>query len=259
MPDRDPTGTTPSNALARRLAPARRERPGLPVRTVDDRLPAAGDLPLAANPLRDACWDALPPGVAERLEDLAGERIEWWAAMVAVGPADRRPRAAVVGTSGIVLAEPRVDADHRPVHELARYAVDPASVRATHVVSRPRLPRWGAGRPGTDLVRPDAVPPTPGVDEGARHILANLPPQARDLLVAPFGEADPVHRSAFHYEGTTAYLGMFALVLVGARHATVATGSRTIPARHTERTAHWALRVVRAGVVGPATQEWIGA
>jgi hypothetical protein len=224
-------------------------------RQVPDPLQSGGHLPLAAGrPLREACWDRLPPDVVTRMEATAGDPIEWWAsglsAHVPVNDVDghpERPRAALIGVNGACFAIPRIDSNHRPLYALTHYVLDPATHRRAEVIAQPG-PQEEPVVPGEGLV---AAPPAlvSGLTDAAEELLSNLPVRAQKMVLAPFGEQQPVRDCEWHYEGTGLRFSMFAVAVVGAKDLCLAHGSRVIPIDHTERTAHWSLVCRRAGVL----------
>jgi hypothetical protein len=220
-------------------------------RVQGEGLPAHGRLPLAPNPLRVACWAALPSSAKERMESLAGQQVEWWAGMTGTS---QRPAAVLIGRDGAVFADPRVDTAHQHIYVISCYVLAPASLVRADVVFRPARPAPARGtgeQPEPEIFRGGPGHPfaVPGVEPVDLAVIETLPPKAARLLTAPFTSAEPVLRAERHYEGTTERLDMFGIVLAGRRHITLTAGSRVVPHGHTERTAHWALTCVRADVV----------
>ena len=208
-------------------------------------LHAAGAMGLQSGLLlRDACWDRLSPAVRARLAERTGPVIEWWATSTGDEFDGGRPIAVVLGHHGLAIAEPRVGTDHRPVHSVATYVLDPASFRRQRIDHRPRP---GSG-PANHTAPPRAARPIAGLDDAATKILGNLPPETQTLLQSPFLDGSGVKRRDWHYEGTENHLRMFMIYLAGARAATAAMGTKTIPAGHTDATAHWSLTCLRATV-----------
>lgn len=258
-----PPGETP-----RGLAPVPVDRGGPPaipdhlpvpapprVRTPDQPVLAHEDLRFAPGPDRETCWRRLPPAVARRVQQLAGESLAWWAEEV---PAeDGRSRAHLLGTSGYAIAEPRIDTDHRRVYAISCFVLDPQSFRHVPLEHRPspgadpasRSRQWAASGPaGGD--RPP-LPEDERIDlpsSRALSVLGALPGRAQRLLLEPFLAGERVLRSDVHYEGHPERLNRFVLVLAGSRTLTAASGDRVIPAGHDERTAHWSLVCRRATV-----------
>ena len=64
----------------------------------------------------------------DRLAELAGDVIEWFARHNP-SAADTRPRAVVLGTQALCIAEPRIDTTGRPVYERLGFA----SVGSVHL------------------------------------------------------------------------------------------------------------------------------
>jgi hypothetical protein len=222
--------------------------------------PPTGDhLPVTTGlPLREECWDLLPPEVAHRMTELAGEQIEWWAHSPRARPRiipsgyDDRPSAVLIGTNGACFAEPRINSLHQPVYTISCHRLDPNSHRHAEVIYRPTKSE----------VRPEAAPdsgrstpalrdqPVPGLDPEASKLLSNLPGRAQKLVTAPFTADHPVRERQWHYEGRANRFDVFAVVLIGANHLTLAHGSRVIPVGHSEQASHWSLICRRAKVLG---------
>ncbi|GAA2590219.1 hypothetical protein SMC26_20250 [Actinomadura fulvescens] len=198
----------------------------------------------SGGPLRQDHWDTMGPAVRDRLLQRAGNVIEWWANEDDSDP-DQRPYAVVFGDRGLYIAEPRLNTEHRPVYALSSYELDPASFRRMTVDHRPPPPH-AAGPTAAN----DASPAGPdlGLSANARGVLGNLPPQAQELLQAPFLAGERVLRCDWYYEGHEHHLKMFMLYLAGPQSVTVANGTRIIPAGHTVATAHWNLECRRATV-----------
>jgi hypothetical protein len=213
-------------------------------------LPAATHLPLGDPGSRELCWARLPPKAAARLSESAGERIEWWARRSGSGhgwAANSSPRAMVFGRKALCFAEPRLDSDHRPVYALERYHFDPDSHRRVEVVFAP--PPGAAGPSAVQgLDGGVCSAPVPGLSSSARELIGNLPVQAQMLLTAPFTAQHPVRRCEWYYQGSAERFDVFAVVLVGSAQATLAHGTRVIPAGHDDRSSHWSLVCRRATV-----------
>jgi hypothetical protein len=222
-----------------------------------DPPPTGNHLPVTTGlPLRDECWDMLPPKIANRMTTLAGEQIEWWAhgprarpRMIPIGY-DDRPSAVLIGTTGACFAEPRINSQHQQVYTIDCHRLDPDSHRRTEVIFRPTEPdllqEAGSGSM-TPALRDQ---PVPGLDPEAGELLSNLPGRAQKLLTAPFTADHPVRARQWHYEGRANRFDVFAVVLIGANHLTLAHGSRVIPVGHSERASHWSLVCRRARVLG---------
>lgn len=207
----------------------------------------AGEMGLSSEEkLRQECWESIGGRTRERLMDLAGGVIEWFAHRDASDP-DGRPYAVVFGDRGLSVAEPRISTEHRPVYAVSAYLLDPGSLRHVPVEHRPP-PRAAAAPPGPTLAsagpRADGI----GISQANLGILGNLPPRVQELLQAPFSAAQPVRRCQWGYEGVEHRLDMFLFCLAGARDVTVATGTKVIPAGHTDATAHWSLTCYRGSV-----------
>jgi hypothetical protein len=225
-------------------------------------LPDAKHMPLGDPGSRELCWARLPPRAAARLSESAGERIEWWARRSGSGQgwaANPLPRAMVFGRKALCFAEPRVDSDHRPVYSLERYHFDPDSHRRAEVVFTPPLAAAEtSGVEGLDGAlaswETGAIATTvPSLSPSALELIGNLPVRAQKLLTAPFGPEHPVRRCEWYYEGSANRFDVFAVVLVGSVQATLAHGTRVIPAGHDDRSSHWSL-VCRRATVRPRAQ-----
>jgi len=220
--------------------------------------PPSGDhLPITTGlPMREECWDRLPPTVADRMVDLAGEQIEWWARGPSTRPprglvrsVDDRPSAVLIGSTGACFAEPRINSRHQQVYTIDGYVLDPHSHRRTEVIYRPTETKVAPVQTGVQ-VPTLRERPVPGLDPAAMELLSNLPVRAQKLLTTPFSVEHPVQHRQWHYEGAANRFDVFAVVLIGAEHLTLAHGSRVVPVGHTEQASHWSLVCRRAKVVG---------
>jgi hypothetical protein len=237
-----------------------RPRGSLSRRSLQAEPPPSGNhLPVTTGlPLREECWNRLPPTVAARLVELAGEQIEWWARAQRSRPArgwqhnvDDRPSAVLIGATGAVFAEPRINSQHQPVYTIDGHVLDPGSHRRTEVIYRPTQATVDEdSRPTGIRVPVLREEPVPGLDPEALELLSNLPVRAQRLLTAPFDAQHPVRSRQWHYEGSANQFDVFAVVLIGADHLTLAHGSRVTPVGHTEQTSHWSLVCRRAKVLG---------
>jgi hypothetical protein len=196
--------------------------------------------------LRQECWDSIGGRTRERLMDLAGGVIEWFAHRDSSDP-DGRPYAVVFGDRGLGIAEPRISSEHRPVYAISAYLLEPGSLRHMTVEHRPP-PRAAKAPSGPATVSDGPHADALGISREDRGILGNLPPRAQELLQAPFSAAQPVRRCHWGYEGFEHRLDMFMLCLAGSRDVTVASGTKVIPAGHDDATAHWSLTCYRASV-----------
>lgn len=186
--------------------------------------------------------------IRERLAELAGDVLEWFAEHDPSSSEDR-PRAVVLGTRALCIAEPRIDSTGRPVYVLNRYEFAPGSHKKVPVGYRP-------GR--DDAPAPPVVPqagaflPQPaselGLSRSEAGQLGNLPPAAQELLQAPFSSKDPVRRCEYWYRGTPHRLDIYLLVLAGRRFVTAAIGTQQVPVGHTAANAHWNLTCHRMAV-----------
>jgi len=200
---------------------------------------------LEPHKLRGECWELMGQRIKDRLSHEAGTLIEWYAAMES-SPQGERPMAVVFGDQGLCIAEPRLSTDHRPVHTLSCYKLDPGSLRSSPVDHRPppaaRSTRQSAGPL-------DPQPWRTGLTEAQRGVLGNLPPEAQRLLQAPFLRGQEILRCGWYYQGHEHHLEYFIFYLAGPSDVTAACGTKTVPAGHSDETAHWLLRVYRASVV----------
>jgi len=184
--------------------------------------------------------------IRERLAELAGDVLEWFAEHDPSSSEDR-PRAVVLGTRALCIAEPRIDSTGRPVYVLNRYEFAPGSHKKIPVEYRP-------GRDDTPPVVPQAGAflPQPaselGLSRSEAGQLGNLPPAAQELLQAPFSSKDPVRRCEYWYQGTPHRLDIYILVLAGRRFVTAAIGTQQVPVGHTATNAHWNLTCHRMAV-----------
>ncbi|WP_395959156.1 hypothetical protein [Actinomadura sp. 6N118] len=195
------------------------------------------------RPLRQDHWNTMGPAIRDRLLKRAGNIIEWWAFEDSSDP-DHRPYAVVFGDRGLLVAEPRLNSEHRQVYALSSYELDPASFRRMTVDHRPSATTPPVPPP------PATGPASPDLDlsPAARGLLGNLPPTAQELLQAPFLAGERVLRCDWYYEGHEHHLKMFMVYLACPQSVTVANGTKIIPAGHTDATAHWNLECRRATV-----------
>jgi hypothetical protein len=234
-----PTPRTPSGGslrTSRRGAsrPSTYQGSGLPL---DDRYPS-----------RDDSWAALSAKIRERLAELAGDVIEWFASYDPYS-SENRPRAVILGSRALCIAEPRIDASGRAVYELNRYEFVPGSHKTLSVEHRPGpgggvAPR-AARQPRANLPRPESEL---GLSSRETGQLGNLPLTAQELLQAPFGSKDPVRRCEYWYSGRANRLDMYMFVLAGRHFVTAAVGTQEVPVGHSAANAHWNLTCHRMAV-----------
>jgi hypothetical protein len=94
-------------------------------------------LPLGGgSATRERNWEAMSAKIRERLAELAGDVLEWFAEHDPSSSEDR-PRAVVLGTRALCIAEPRIDSTGRPVYVLNRYEFAPGSHKKIPVEYRP--------------------------------------------------------------------------------------------------------------------------
>ncbi|WUI02160.1 hypothetical protein OHR68_10235 [Spirillospora sp. NBC_00431] len=210
------------------------------------QLHQAGAMPFGGKQ-REELWESIGPKSRNRLHELAGNAIEWYAMTDASSP-EGRPYAVVVGDAGLAVAEPRISTDHRPVYAISAFLFAPGSLRHVEIDHRPprRVPTSATAAPaapgnaaaGVDL----------GLSEAAKGVIGNLPPRAQELLQAPFtGQRRPM-RIDWWYQGFEHRLNAFVFYLAGARDVTFATGTKDVPAGHDAASAHWSLTCYRASV-----------
>jgi hypothetical protein len=233
---------TPRAASGEALRASRRDRPrpatfqgsGLPL---DDRYPT-----------REESWAALSVKLRDRLAELAGDVIEWFASSDPYSR-EKRPRAVVLGTQAFCVAEPRIDINGRAVYELNRYEFVPGSHKTIPIEHRPGTRSAAAARvaseTGPSLLQPKSQLGLSSQDLGQ---LGNLPPKAQELLQAPFSSTDPVRRCEYWYSGRAHHLDIYLFVLAGRHFVTAAVGTQQVPIGHTVANAHWNLTCHRLAV-----------
>jgi len=234
-----PTPRTPSGEprrTSRRGAsrPSTYQGSGLPL---DDRYPT-----------RDDSWAAMSEKIRGRLAEQAGDVIEWFAWQDPYS-SEKRPRAVVLGTRALCIAEPRSDVTGRGVYELNRYEFVPGSHKTVPVEHRPGR---GGGVATKVAPQPRAPLPKPKSDLGLSSQetgqLGNLPPTAQELLQAPFSSKDRVRRCEYWYSGHANRLDVYIFVLAGRHFVTAAVGTQQVPVGHTVASAHWNLTCHRLAV-----------
>jgi hypothetical protein len=234
--------------------PTPRTQSGEPVRSRrrDGPRPQAyqgSGLPLDDRyPSRDESWAAMSVKIRGRLTELAGDVIEWFAWRDPYA-SENRPRAVLLGTRALCIAEPRIDTTARAVYELSRYEFVPGSHKTIPVQHRPGL------RSGTvQRVAAQADAPLPrrkselGLSSQETGQLGNLPLKAQELLQAPFSSQDPVQRCEYWYSGRANRLDIYMFVLAGRHFVTAATGTQQVPVGNTVANAHWNLTCHRLAV-----------
>jgi hypothetical protein len=190
-----------------------------------------------------------------RLTELAGDVIEWFAWSDPFS-SDNRPRAVVLGTLALCVAEPRIDATGRPVYELNRYEFVPGSHKTMPVKHRPGAAAVAAKAPPEterSASQPGSRPggqPTSQLGLSSRELgqLGNLPPKAQELLQAPFRSKDPIQRCEYWYSGRANRLDTYMFVLAGRHFVTAAVGTQQVRVGHSVATAHWDLTCHRLAV-----------
>ncbi|WP_030166528.1 hypothetical protein [Spirillospora albida] len=205
-----------------------------------------GEMRLGGSPNREECWASIGPRTRARLAELSGAAITWFAHEDA-SSGDGRPYAVTFGESGLSIADPRVDTEHRPVYAISSFQLAPGTLRHVQVDHRPPPNASRPGRPRAASTR-DTPPSGLALDDGALGVLGNLPAQAQELLQTPFLGGQDILRNMWYYEGHDHHLTTFVFFIAGARDVTVATGSKIVPVGHTDATAHWSLTCYRAAV-----------
>ena len=208
-------------------------------------LHTAAELSLGGPRLRQECWDEIAAPVRERLNDLAGPVLYWWA--TPVGFADSAPKAIVFGERGLYFAEPQGESASSPEYRISGYDIVDGSMTVDDVEHTPAA---DDAPPSVAVSAGSASEASDGPDIGllpdVKGVLGNLPPQAQQLLQAPFATGLRVNRAESFYEGYPHHLYVFALFLVGDDDLTMATGTKLIPDGHSDATAHWTLQIHRA-------------
>ena len=234
--------------------PTQRTPSGEPVRTSRRNASRASTyqgsgLPLDDRyPSRDDSWEAMSPKIRARLAEQAGDVIEWFASYDPYS-SENRPRAVLLGTRALCIAEPRIDATGRAVYELNRYEFVPSSHKTIPVEHRPGT---GGGVAPRVPPRPHASLPRPkselGLSSRETGQLGNLPPTAQELLQAPFSSEHPVRRCEYWYSGRANRLDIYMFVLAGRHFVTAAIGTQQVPVGHNVNNAHWNLICHRMAV-----------
>ncbi|WP_131742090.1 hypothetical protein [Actinomadura roseirufa] len=204
----------------------------------------AGEMTLGESRLRQESWESIGARTRERLAELSGPAIEWFA-RTDVSSGDGRCYAVTFGEAGLSIAEPRVNTEHRPVYAISSFQFAPGSLRHMRVDHRPPP---HASRPSATGAPGAASAPGLGLSPNALGILGNLPPRAQELLQTPFLAGQQILRNHWYYEGHDHRLNVFVFYLAGAKDVTFATGTKLVPAGHTDATAHWDLTCYRASV-----------
>jgi len=176
--------------------------------------------------------------------------------------------AVVFGRDAVCFADPQVAGPGDggaagPTHLIDRFGFDPESHRRVEVVFTPPRPAApgrdlavgppvGTVVPGASDLQPaaDVLPLVAGLGPADLELVGNLPVRAQKLLTAPFDAAHPVQRCSWYYQGRADRFEVFAVVLAGTGQATLAHGSRVIPAGHDDRSSHWSLVCRRVTVLG---------
>ena len=186
--------------------------------------------------------------IQSRLAELAGDVIEWFASSDPYA-SENRPRAVLLGTRALCIAEPRIDPTGRPVYELNRYEFVSDSHKAVPVEHRPGRHDAAVAKV-TAQTGPFLQQPRSELGLSPRETgqLGNLPPKVQELLQAPFSSKDPVRRCEYWYSGRANRLDMYMFVLAGRHFVTAAMGTQQVPVGHTAANAHWNLTCHRLTV-----------
>ena len=185
--------------------------------------------------------------IRSRLAELAGEVLEWFADQDSSG--ENRPRAVVLGTQALCIAEPRIDSTGRPVYVLNRYEFVPGTHKKIPVEYRPGLHEGAGPQPAPQQgVSLPQLESDLGLSLREAGQLGNLPPMAQELLQAPFSSKDPITRCEYWYSGYAHRLDKYMFVLAGRHFVTAAIGTQQVPVGHTVANAHWSLICHRMGV-----------
>ena len=206
----------------------------------------AGTLDLGDGVTKDAAWQQLGAKVRQRLIDLTGTTLEWWA--FADPPARAgKPSAFVLGDRGFASAEPVRDQTGRWVYRVNSAALAVDSFRYAEVTgSGPGdapAPQAGAGRSGAP------APVLRGINRQLQGVIGSMPRKAQRLVLEPFLKGEEARHAHTYYEGTPDELHFFAVLLLGPRTLTMATGSRYTPLGLPESRSNWSLFCRRASVV----------
>lgn len=234
----------PSGPDARRGGPLSRSGPGPLSPSGPAPVHRPGEMRLGADRLREECWASIGQRTRERLAELSGAPIDWFAA-TDTSSGDGRPYAVTFGDTGLSIAEPRINTEHRPVYAVSSFQFAPGSLRHVQVDHRPGP---HAGATAAPAGGPYGTPPDLGLDRSALDVLGNLPPRAQELLQTPFLQGQQILRDLWYYEGHEHNLSTFMFFLAGRKDVTAAIGSKVLPVGHTAETAHWTLTCYRASV-----------
>jgi hypothetical protein len=150
------------------------------------------------------------------------------------------------GERGLVIAEPRLNSEHRPVYSISSYEFDPQSPRKLTIDHRPPA---SLRRTGADTTSSSSPPKGPdiGLSKAAKGMLGHLPAKAQNLLQVPFLTGQRLLRYDWHRWGSDKHFTFF-MYLAGPQDVTAAIGTRVLPVRHTDDNAHWSLICYRATV-----------
>lgn len=226
-----------------------------------------GGFPLGSAPGRDQCWALLGEQTRKRLQELAGEVVEW-CAWEGDG-ADRRPEAWVFGPLGLCHAVPEVR-DGRRVYRIERLRLDPAALRRQPFRSEPprrgsrasgilRRDRAASARPSPDgsgaagAARPARARPL-DLSAESHGLLGNFPAEVQDFLQRPFVNDDRrVMRYSYYEESVelTQQRLFVVFCLSGDRSVTLVTGHRLLKRGRSMDQAEWELECYHASVRTP--------
>jgi hypothetical protein len=220
------------------------------------RLHAARDLTYRDLPDRNACWAQLGSTVQRRLEEQAGQVLEWWAIQNTEG----RVHAVALGSDALAVAEPTVNREGRPAHLVRTFPLVRDSFRYLEVAGRiegvaqvgwPRAP----GTSPTALAAPGTAE-VPGLDLEMAAFLGNLPAKAQQFLQAPFaGHPGPVEYERYYLRtelssGVQLFAGCY---LTDRKVLRFAAGYRHSGHREPEERGSWRL-ICRHARIGRPTR-----
>jgi len=202
---------------------------------------AGNGLPLAPGPLRDECWtdfERRVPRFVRRIDGLTGDVLSWYACIDSAS-GDGRSKAVVIGTKGLCIAEPRLDADGKPVYSLSCYVCDPSSQITIPIEYSPTTAGPGRSSTAGEVARHAEQAKIAGLTEHGKSRLGNLPVSAQRFLQTPFLRGDAVLRELCHYEGYPTRMDFYVMALAGSKTVAVVTGKNFTPANAPGR--NWSL------------------
>ncbi|MEU9020895.1 hypothetical protein [Actinomadura sp. NPDC048394] len=185
------------------------------------------------------CWDLLGERVRGKLAGTCGTTIYRCAKEEAEG----RVSGAVLGEKAFAYTAPG-HVFHRRLRITWIHVFEfvPGSLRATEVEHRP-----DAGAPPPPAP-PGTEPPHLDLDDAARSVLGNLPPQVQDFLQRPFLHGRSPLFTYWYYLGSERELAEFLFCMADENDLTAATGTMVVPPGHAGPSAHWSLTCRYASV-----------